>query len=208
MIKLDVKNSFDKLSLRLRQFSQDLPYATAQALNTVAFDSQKSIRTDTLPGTFTLRNKRTRSGIQVDKATKQNLTAAVGTTDWWTAQQTEDVTRRAGDEGRESVKVHGKPYLAIPVGGAPSKVIAKGQRASALIAKNQAYVVQLKKGLYAVVTGEAGVAHGIVPLFILKPQVSIKERLHMKPAVDAVIRKRFDERLAAELERIASKAAG
>ncbi|WP_321799712.1 hypothetical protein [Burkholderia sp. BCC1988] len=208
MIKLDVKSSFEKLGLKFRMFSRDLPYATSQALNTVAFEAQKSIRTDTLPGTFTLRNKRTQSGIVTEKSTKQNLTAIVGTTDWWTAQQTEDTARHAGDEGRESVKVHGKPYLAIPVGGAPAKVIAKGQRASALIAKGKAFVVPLKSGLYAVVTGEAGVGHGIVPLFILKPQVSIKERLHMQPTVDAVIRKRFDERLAAEFERIARKAAG
>lgn len=208
MIKLNVQNGFDKLALKFRMFSADLPYATSQAINAVAFESQKALRSGTLPGTFTLRNRRTQSGIVTEKSNKQNLTAAVGTLDWWTAQQTEDTTRRAGDEGRESVKVKGQPYLAIPVGGAPAKVVVKGQRASALIAKGKAYVVPLKSGLYAVVTGEAGVAHGIVPLFILKPQVSVKERLHIQPAVDAVIRRTFDKKLEAEFERIARKAAG
>ncbi|WP_345815288.1 hypothetical protein AAGS40_23275 [Paraburkholderia sp. PREW-6R] len=205
MIKLDVETSFDKLALRHRMLSADLPYATAQAINTVLFQSQRTLRNDTLPGTFQLRNKRTQSGIQIEKASKQRLTGAVGTQDWWTSEQTEDTTRIAGNQGRESLKVKGRPYLAIPVGGAPSKVIAKGMRASALIARNKAFVVQLRSGNLAVVARESGNPRGVVPLFILKPQVRIKERLHMQPSVEATIRANFDTKLRAELERIASR---
>ncbi|QCP50171.1 hypothetical protein FAZ95_13870 [Trinickia violacea] len=205
MIKIDVNTSFDKLALNLRMFSRDLPYATSQALNSVAFESQKTIRTKTLPGTFTLRNKRTQQGFQVDKATKDHLTATVGSLDWWTAEQVEGANRRAGNEGRESVKVNGKPYLAIPVVGAGSKVLPKKQRASALIAQGKAFVVPLKSGLYAVAAEVIG-QRDIQVLFILKPMIHVKERLHPQQTINTVIQKVFDGKLEAEFERIARKA--
>ncbi|NUX55935.1 hypothetical protein [Paraburkholderia youngii] len=206
MIKIDTKTSFDKLALKYRMFARDLPYATAQALNTVAFQSQRTLRGETLPGTFTLRNRRTQTGVVSEKATKQRLTAAVGTLDWWTAEQTQDTTRSAGNEGRESIKVKGQPYLAIPVNGAPQKVIPKKQRASALIAKGTAFVVRAKSGKYLIVRRNPEVKRGLIVLYILNRQVRIKDRLKMQPVVDKVVRAQFDKKLEAEFERIARKA--
>jgi hypothetical protein len=206
MIKIDVKTSFDKLAFKYRMFSRDLPYATAQALNSVVFESQRTLRNDTLPGTFTLRNRRTQSGIVSDKATKQRLTATVGTRDWWTSEQTQDTTRRAGNEGRESIKVQGQPYLAIPVSGAPQKVIPKSQRASTLIAKGKAFVVRAKSGRFLVVSRDPQRPRGLIPLYVLNQQVHIKKHLQIQPVVDKVVRARFDAKLAAEFERIARRA--
>ncbi|MBC8729998.1 hypothetical protein [Paraburkholderia sp. UCT2] len=206
MIKIDVKTSFDKLAFKYRMFARDLPYATAQALNSVGFESQRTLRRDTLPGTFTLRNRRTQSGIVMDKATKQRLTATVGSRDWWTSEQVGGASRRAGAEGRESIKVKGKPYLAIPVGGAPSKVIPKNQRASVLIATGKAFVVKLRSGTYAVVAHDPRRNRGMEPLYVLTPRVWVRDRLHMQPVINAVVQKRFDEKLKAEFERIARKA--
>lgn len=206
MITINVKTSFDQLAFKYRMFARDLPYATAQALNAVVFESQRTLRNDTLPGTFTLRNRRTQSGIVSDKATKQRLTATVGTRDWWTSEQTQDTTRRAGNEGRESIKVKGQPYLAIPVNGAPQKVVAKSQRASVLIAKGKAFVVRTKSGQFIVASRDPQSGRGLIPLYVLRPQVRIKNRLQMQPVVDKVITARFDAKLAVEFERIARKA--
>lgn len=207
MIKLDVKTDFDRLAFKFRMFSRDLPYATAQALNSVIIESQRTLRRETLPGTFTLRNRRTQAGIVSDKATKQRLTATVGTRDWWTSEQTQTGTRRAGNEGRESVKVLGQPYLAIPVKGTPQSVIPKSQRASTLLAKRKAFVVQAQSGKFLVVKRDPQRPRGLIALYLLSEQVHIKERLEMQPVVEKVIHAQFNTKLTAEFERIARKAA-
>ncbi|SDR52853.1 hypothetical protein [Paraburkholderia tuberum] len=208
VIQVNVRGDFEKLPLKLRMFARDLPFAVSLALNDTAFDARKTIQGETLPQTFTLRNRRTQSGTKVDKASKQSLTATIGTVDWWTAEQVSGAKRAAGNEGRESVMVQGRPYLAIPaIHNAPSKVVTKSQRASALIAKNKAFVVRLRKsGQLAVVRREGGERYPLKVLFILKPVVQQKKRFELEAAVADEVRRRFGARLQKRLADVARKA--
>jgi len=76
-MQINVKSNISTFAKAMDAFGkQQIPFATANALNTTAFDVRKQIVEDTYPRSFTVRNKRFASQLfRVDKATKRNLTA-------------------------------------------------------------------------------------------------------------------------------------
>jgi len=78
-MQISVKSNILAFAKAMDAFGKNqIPFATANALTTTAFDVRKKIVEDTYPDSFTVRNKRFASQMfRVDKATKRNLTARV-----------------------------------------------------------------------------------------------------------------------------------
>ncbi len=85
---MQIKLTFD--SHKLKTWLNDLelrqiPFAEASALNGIAFRVQSAVRAN-LPKKFTIRNSWTAKGIQVERATKSNRVAIIGTIDKFLAR--------------------------------------------------------------------------------------------------------------------------
>lgn len=78
-MQINVQSNISTFAKAMDAFGRDqIPFATASALNSTAFDVRKQIVEDTYPNSFTVRNKRFASQMfRVDKANKRNLTARV-----------------------------------------------------------------------------------------------------------------------------------
>ena len=130
---LDIQVSFDIRSavVGLEEYAKQVPYATALAINEVAFLARKDLA-DLLPETFTVRNAWTARGMRVDTATKRTLTAEVGSTRPYMGPHALGGDR-AGDKKGAVPKVG--PGLARPTEAAitrpsryPKKLFGKGGR--------------------------------------------------------------------------------
>lgn len=78
-MQINVQSNISTFAKAMDAFGRDqIPFATASALNSTAFDVRKQIVEDTYPNSFTVRNKRFASQMfRVDKANKRNLTARI-----------------------------------------------------------------------------------------------------------------------------------
>ncbi len=78
-MQINVQSNISAFAKAMDAFGRDqIPFATASALNSTAFDVRKQIVEDTYPNSFTVRNKRFASQMfRVDKANKRNLNARV-----------------------------------------------------------------------------------------------------------------------------------
>jgi hypothetical protein len=66
-----------------------IPFITMKTINDSLYLAQKHLREEVLPEKFTLRNKRSQSGIRVQRATKDRLTGTIGSVDPWMKTQSE-----------------------------------------------------------------------------------------------------------------------
>ena len=78
-MQINVKSNISTFAKAMDAFGRNqIPFATANALTSTAFDVRKQIVDDTYPSSFTVRNKRFASAMfRVEKATRRNLTARV-----------------------------------------------------------------------------------------------------------------------------------
>src|SRR3990167_1274458 len=136
---LDLRVVFDIRSavVGLEEYAKQVPYATALAINEVAFLARKDLA-DLLPETFAVRNAWTAKGMRVDTATKRTLTAEVGSTRPYMGPHALG-GERAGTKKGAVPKVG--PGLARPTEQAitrpsryPKKLIGKGGKRGYFIA--------------------------------------------------------------------------
>lgn len=83
---------------RLDRLSGEARFAAARALTSTAQDAQGAVR-DSLSDNFTLRNNYVSRGIRIEKATKRNLEAKVGSVDDFMALHETGGVKRARDGG-------------------------------------------------------------------------------------------------------------
>jgi len=78
-MQINVKSNISTFAKAMDAFGRNqIPFATANALTSTAFDVRKQIVDDTYPKSFTVRNKRFASAMfRVEPANKRNLTARV-----------------------------------------------------------------------------------------------------------------------------------
>ena len=182
-------------------FARQVPFAMSLALNKTAFDARNKLRDD-LPDHFTIRNRRTRSGIRVGKATKSKLEAEIGSLDDYMARQGLGGTKRPGKAG----------YVAIP----SRKIRGKGGRRKttpakwpkALIAKDE----KKKVRKLSLVPGSAGnlllmrKAGGkrnprFELLYVLAKQAKVPQRWPLEETVEDVVARRWHINQAAAFEQ-------
>jgi hypothetical protein len=110
--------------------AKQIPFATSKALNAVAFKGRTK-GVDALPRTFTVRNKFVAQGVNVLKATKRDLSAAVGI-----EQSREFMSDHI--EGGHRHESADKSGSSIPLGARKTKAdkLTPSKFAGAMIAKD------------------------------------------------------------------------
>lgn len=169
----------------LSQLAKDqLPFANARALTWTASDAQKAIRRE-LPRRFIIRNNYVSKGIRIEKATKANQAAKVGSVDEFMERQDKGGTKRP--KGR---------HVAIPVKIKRNKrdIVTKSNRPRRILDKSgprQPFIATVKGrlGIYQRVTKART---PIQLLYALRPTTQVKARFELERTVQKVVDERFE----------------
>lgn len=171
----------------LNVHQKQIPFATAGALTSTAFDVRKELIESTYPKAFALKNKTfPRVVTNVKKASKRNLVASVG-----------NVSGRVIDylslHAEGGVKTPRGNSLAIPTKNTKrgSKgAVPKAQRPRALLAKKGAFVTSIN-GTRVIMQKEkrGGVAK---VKYVLTPKAKIDKALRFYEDARRVVNKVFD----------------
>ena len=77
-MQIVLKSNLAEVTKRIQSYRNQIPYATAQALNSTAFDIRKEIVTNTWPSSVNVRNSRfMNAALRILPAKKTSLTAVV-----------------------------------------------------------------------------------------------------------------------------------
>lgn len=198
---VNISVTMDDLPRHLRGYADQIPFALAGALTSVAFDAKKKMP-DIMGEDLTLRNNYTAgTSIRVEKATKTNLESAVGSVAWYTELQAEGGVK----EPREGILYNGRKYLIIP---GPDRRNAKGRlkKAPKTLA-SKPFVLETKEGQLLYVARRR--SRGKSSLFVfgaLELESRYQERLKWRSRVDDYVIERFPVRFAEAMERAARTA--
>jgi hypothetical protein len=171
--------------------SKQIPFATAGALTSTAFDVRKELIDNTYPNAFALKNKTfPRVVTNVKKASKRNLVASVG-----------NVSGRAIDylslHAEGGVKTPRGRSLAIPTKhtkrGAKGAV-PKAQRPRALLSKKGAFITSVNGTRVIMQEGKRGKKAQVK--YVLTPKAKIDKALRFFEDARRVALKVFDKNFA------------
>lgn len=199
MLAISVQTDIERAMAQLSSITeaQQFRFATARALTQTAVEVQTEVRKN-MPGRFTIRRDWVIKGIQIERATKANLTATVFSRDKFMALQ---------ETG--GVKGALRNYLAIPtsmVRRTPKDVIRKADRPAAL--GDKVSVVEFKGHKYLALKKPRRGANGqrLRFLYLLVPRAHLHERLGLSKDGQRVARARFVENLQASLAQAVASA--
>jgi hypothetical protein len=188
-IQSNIKQAVAKLQ-RITDAKQ-LPFAIARALTVTARDVQDEVRNN-LAQRFTLRNNWVRQGIQIQRATKQNLEAMVFSRDAFMGLQ--EVGGAKSPLGN---------YLAVPtslVRRTPKDMIRKADRPKSL--GNKAEVIEFmgRKWLALKRSRKGRNKNDLRLMYLLVPRADIEPRLKLRDDGLRVSQAVFQRRLQESLE--------
>jgi hypothetical protein len=171
--------------------AKQLPFAIARALTVTARDVQDEVRNN-LTQRFTLRNNWVRQGIQIQRATKQNLEAMVFSRDAFMGLQ--EVGGAKSPLGN---------YLAVPtslVRRTPKDMIRKADRPKSL--GNKAEVIEFmgRKWLALKRSRKGRNKNDLRLMYLLVPRADIEPRLKLRDDGLRVSQAVFQRRLQESLE--------
>ncbi|MCE2830535.1 MAG: hypothetical protein LW709_02705 [Oxalobacteraceae bacterium] len=171
--------------------AKQLPFAIARALTVTARDVQDEVRNN-LAQRFTLRNNWVRQGIQIQRATKQNLEAMVFSRDAFMGLQ--EVGGAKSPLGN---------YLAVPtslVRRTPKDMIRKADRPKSL--GNKAEVIEFmgRKWLALKRSRKGRNKNDLRLMYLLVPRADIEPRLKLRDDGLRVSQAVFQRRLQESLE--------
>jgi hypothetical protein len=196
-MRINVKHDVARMVLGLDDLAQrQIPFATARALTVTARDAQSDLRTE-MPKRFTLRTSRVNKGIRITPATKGNLTAVVGSIDWFMRDQEVGGTRKASGH-----------RIAVPKGVRRTKrdLVSKALRPTPVRDKPRVFVVKAAAGA-GIMQREGPDRYPITALYWLKKSVSIKPRFGFKGQVEATVRERFESNFMISLSQVITASA-
>jgi hypothetical protein len=186
VLVLDLTAEIDASTANLSNLARrQVPFATARALTSVAYDARDEVRRQ-LPKRFIIRRPWVAKGIGVERATKANLEATVFSRDKFMAQQEEGGTKT----GKQ----------VIPVGRlaqkARSEVIPRSQWPGRLMARKSVFY---RAGTLFERRGKE-----IHVLYLLGRQVKVRPKFGMEQTVHMValrnFRRRFEEAMLKAIE--------
>lgn len=188
-IQSDIKQAVAKLQSITD--AKQLPFAIARALTVTARDVQDEVRNN-LTQRFTLRNNWVRQGIQIQRATKQNLEAMVFSRDAFMGLQ--EVGGAKSPLGN---------YLAVPtslVRRTPKDMIRKADRPKSL--GNKAEVIEFmgRKWLALKRSRKGRNKNDLRLMYLLVPRADIEPRLKLRDDGLRVSQAVFQRRLQESLE--------
>ena len=169
--------------------AKQIPFAVAGALNDTAFDARREIQTDILPTNLTLRNKFTQRSIAVNKASKTNLVAEVGSLSWYVGRLVTGGNTRA----RRGIMHKGKRYLFIPVRR------TKGGKVPRSRGGGEPFVIEAGGGTLLLVKRTS--PKRLVTLGFLVDETTHDKEIPWEKDVEKVIREQFPRRFAQRMER-------
>lgn len=204
-IDIDLKSELPKLGKWTDTAVKQLPFATSQAINDVAFMVRSNVR-DEMPRRFTIRRDWvTRQVDVVQKATKDKPNALVGPkpqVDFLARQQTGGAKLPRGN------------WIAIPtqaVRRTKSQMISKADRPAAL--GNRVHVERVGRSTFLALTGTKGAkarkgasGNRLRLLYLLVPRAQLEPRLGLSEIGLPVVRSNFQPRLAYRLSVAMSRA--
>jgi hypothetical protein len=175
---------------------KQIPFATAGALTSTAFDVRKEVVDKTYPKAFKVKNTRFPSLVtNVKKANKKNLTAVVG-----------NITGRAIDylslHAAGGVKRPRGRSLAIPTKNTKrgSKgAVPKAQRPRALLSKKSAFVTSVNGTRVIMLKGKKGAPAKVK--YVLTPSAKIDKALLFFEDARRVLDKVFDRHFVKSFSR-------
>lgn len=198
MIRIGLKSDIEKLTASLTAFNPDqLPYTIARALTTTAKQAQAAVR-DAMPENFILRRKAfIESGVLVEPAKKDKLTAIVWDRDDFMARQ---------ESGADKIPVDGGKNLAVPLAARPNprSIIPEELRPANLgkavytVSRNGNLITKKGSGNAAfrlVSNGKTYLAYrsaeGLQLMYLLIPSAKITPRLHLAEITLRVVKENF-----------------
>lgn len=167
-------------------------FSVAKALTKTAVDVQKELRKN-MPGRFILRRQWIVQGIQIERATKTNLTAAVFSRDKFMKLQ---------ETGGQKNPL--RNYIAIPtsmVKRTKTDLISRADRPSALGDKAEVIELNGHKWLALKKARKAGNGQRLKLLYLLVPRAQMKERLGLAKDGERVARAMFMQNLREALDQ-------
>jgi len=191
---VSVQTDIEKAIKQLRSFTEreQFRFAVAKALTKTAVDVQREVRKN-MPSRFILRRQWIVQGIQIERATKQNLTASVYSRDKFMKLQ------EAGGQKNPL-----RNFIAIPtsmVKRTKTDMVARADRPAAL--GDRAEVIELNGHKWLALKKARKAANGqrLKLLYLLVPRAQLKERLGLAKDGERVARARFVDNLREALEQ-------
>ena len=187
-MQINVKSNITTFQKAMNAFGRDqIPFATANALTSTAFDVRKQIVDKTYPDSFTVRNKRFASQMfRVEKANKRNLTAAVFDRlgrDYMTNQAEGGIKRPRGN------------HIAIPsrlIKRTASGKVPKGKQPRNVLG-GKGYRTKLKSGQEVIAQQVGrGAARKQQVLYLLEKVARIPKRFPFYEDAATTTRRKFD----------------
>lgn len=198
MLRIGLKSDIENLTASLTAFKPDqLPYTIARALTLTAKQAQAAVR-GAMPDNFILRRKEfLESGVLVEAATKDKLTAIVWDRDDFMARQ---------ESGDDKIPIDGGRNLAIPLDARPNprSIIPEALRPANL--GRAVYTISRKGNLITkrgtpnaafrmVSNGNTYLAYRkdgkLMMMYLLIPADHITPRLHLADITLRVVKENF-----------------
>lgn len=197
----DIEITVEGLEKTVRKLDEagrkQIPYAIKLALDMTAFNAREELIAD-LPNVFTIRRPWTEKGMRVEKATKANLEAAVGSTRPYMKTQ-----------ATGGLKFGRSKSLSIPMGTRPQKTVDVKRSAwpAAMMKKKRFFIGPTEGGAMAVWQRPKGMGRRLGPMQPPKLMWLFKRRIalrHVWPLVDTVRKvamKKWRENATSALKR-------
>jgi len=209
-MQINVKSNISKFAKAIDAFGRDqIPFATAMALNDTAKDVRGKIINDTWPSEITQRNERFMKAAltPISKrnsdvwATKRNLRAVVGTT---RTKMQRDYLQRLTEGGTKTPR---GSNLAIPsrdntvtrLGGGGIK---KADRPRQLLRRKGVFIQKLvRSGDMAILRRVGKERYPLQMLYLLEPSGQIKKQFDFYEDANTTARRAFGKNFAHSFKR-------
>tara|TARA_Y100000114_G_C11698892_1_gene297429 strand:+ start:192 stop:977 length:786 start_codon:yes stop_codon:yes gene_type:complete len=189
-VNINVETNISAFAKALDAFGKDqIPFATAGALNDTAFIVKNAVIEDTYPAAFDVKNKRFPStAFNVDKATKKKFEAKVFdrlNKDYLVRHAVGGIKTPSGSTisiPTEEIKISGR---GVPKGKRPRALLAGGKRAFRQKAKSGQDLIMQRKGKKR---------YPLRVLYVQEPSVKIDKTFDFYKDARFVAQKNFDKR--------------
>jgi len=196
-LDIKVESNLGALTKALDVFGKDqLPFATAGALTSTAFEVRETIVEDTFPRSFNVKNKRFAGAtFRVDKANKRKLEARVFDRlgkDFLAMQESGGTKRPRGNNvaiPTDEIRVTGR---GVAKARRPRQILQSGKRAFKTRSKTGQEIIAQRRGKKR---------YPLKVLYVLEPQAQIKPRFPFYTVAQMSAQKTFEKKLPEFLKR-------
>ena len=196
MLQVTITTDIVKLSGQLTNLAaKQIPFATAEALNRLAFDAQRQVKSE-LRQNFTIRRDWVARRINVNKAHKSAwplLSAEVGTQDEFMARQELGGTKAGRDGGRVAIPKAARPnpQTVTPQRSWPGKLRSSRRR--------KFFAVTSRSGNRLIMQRFGKGKNDVKVFYVLTQSVKIPKRWNFVSTVNNRVGKNYDQVFGAAL---------